>query len=109
MRIGHKGSHARKHVHARRSNERVDIAGIGGERAIEKAARSRNMVRGQTPLEPSHALKIEVHKVGGRGPFSASSLGGDEFGVQCACPARDDFVLHTEEVAQRLVETLGPR
>ena len=37
------------HVRARRSNERVDIVGIGGERAIEKAARLRNIVRGPDP------------------------------------------------------------
>ena len=34
------------HVRARRSNKRVDIVGIGGERAIEKAARLRHIVGG---------------------------------------------------------------
>jgi hypothetical protein len=52
---------------ARRSNERVDIVGIGGERAIEKAARARHSVGGRhTLVEPSQSLKIEVHRVGGR-------------------------------------------
>ena len=96
------------HVRARRSNERVDIVGIGGERAIEKAARLRNIVRGQTLIEPSQALKIEVHRVGVRGLFRASRLGGDEFGVERARQARDDFVLHVEEIGERLVEPLGP-
>ena len=44
--VGHKGIYAFAHVRARRSNERVDIARIGGERAIEKAARLRDIVKG---------------------------------------------------------------
>ncbi len=95
-------------VRARRSNERVDIVGIGGERAIEKAARLRDIVRGQTPIEPSQTLKIEVHRVGVRRLFRASRLGGDELGVERARQARDDFVLHVEEIGERLVEPLGP-
>ena len=95
-------------LRARRSNERVDIVGIGGERAIEKAARLRHIVRGQTLVEPSHALKIEVHRVGVRRLFRASRLGGDELGVQRARQARDDFVLHVEEIGERLIEPLGP-
>ena len=99
---------ALEHVRARRSDERVDIVGIGRERAIEKAARLRDIVGGQTLIEPSQTLKIEVHRVGGRGPFRASRLGGDELGVQRARQARDDFVLHVEEIGERLVEPLGP-
>ena len=95
-------------VRARRSNERVDIVGIGGERAIEKAARLRNIVRGQTLIEPSQTLKIEVHRVGVRRLFRASRLGGDELGVQRVRQARDDFVLHVEEIGERLIEPLGP-
>ena len=99
---------AREHVRARRSNERVDIVGIGGERAIEKAARLRDIVRGPTLIEPSQTLKIEVHRVGGRGLFRASRLGGDKLGVERARQPRDDFVLHVEEIGERLVEPLGP-
>ena len=92
----------------RRSNERIDIVGIGGERAIEKAARLRTMVWGHTLIEPSQTLKIQVHRVGVRRLFRASRLGGDELGVQSARQPRDDFVLHVEEIGQRLVEPLGP-
>ena len=106
--IGHKELRALDRVRARRSNERVDIVGIGGERAIEKAARLRHIFRGPTLIEPSQALKIEVHRVGGRGLFRASRLGGDELSVERARQARDDFVLHVEEVGQGLVEPLGP-
>ena len=53
-------------------------------------------------------MKIEVHRVGVRGLFRASRLGGDELGVERACQPRDDFVLHVEEIGQRLVEPLGP-
>ena len=106
--IGHKGI-APSTTSARADpNERVDIVGIGGERAIEKAARLRHIVRGQTLIEPSQTLKIEVHRVGVRGLFRASRLGGDELGVQRAREARDDFVLHVEEIGERLVEPLGP-
>ena len=106
--IGHKQTDARDHVRARRSDERVDVVGVGGERAIEKASRLRHVVRGHALVEPSHALKIEVHRVGVRGPFRAPRLGGDEFGVQRARQPRDDFVLHVEEIGERLVEPLGP-
>ena len=34
---------------------------------------------------------------------------GDEFGVQHTCQARDDFVLHVEEIRERLVEPLSPQ
>ena len=95
-------------VRARRSDERVDIVGIGGERAIEKAARLRDIVRGRTLVEPSQTLKIEVHRVGVRRLFRASRLGGDELRVQRVRQPRDDFVLHVEEIGQRLVEPLGP-
>ncbi len=44
--IGHKGICALDRVRARRSNERVDIVGIGGERAIEKASRLRQDCQG---------------------------------------------------------------
>ena len=95
-------------VRDRRSDERVDIAGVGGKRAIEKAARLRHIVRDQTLVEPSDTLKIEVHRVGVRRLFRPSRLGGDELGVQCASQARDDIVLHVEEIGEGLIEPLGP-
>jgi hypothetical protein len=39
--------------------------------------------------------------------FRAPRLGGDKFGVQRACQARHDFVLHVEEIGQRLSNLLG--
>ena len=96
--IGHKQECARPCICARRLDERVDIVGIGGERAIEKPARLRDMVWAHTLIEPSQTLKMKVHRVGiGRG-LSAASLGGDELAVQRACQASDDFVLHVEEI-----------
>src|SRR4029077_18390443 len=38
----------------------------------------------------------------------ASRLSGDELSVQRVREARDDFVLHFEEIGERLVETLRP-
>jgi hypothetical protein len=104
--IGRKEIYARQRVRSRRSNERLDIVGIGGERAIEKAARLRHIVRDQTLIEPGQPLKIEVHRVRVRSPFRPSRLGGDELGVQRAGQTRHDFILHIEEIGKRLVEPL---
>ena len=52
-------------------------------------------------------LKIEVHRVGIRHLFGASKrLGGDELGVQRACPRRATISdpRHVEEIGQRLIE-----
>ena len=53
-------------------------------------------------------MKIEVHRVRVRSLFRASGLGGGELGVQRVRQARDDFVLHVEDIGERLVEALGP-
>ena len=68
----------------------------------------RDTVRGEPLIERSQTPKIEVHRVRVRSLFRASRLGGDELGVQRARQARDDFVLHVEEIGERLVEPLGP-
>jgi hypothetical protein len=49
-----------------------------------------------------------VHRVGRRDLLRAPRFRGDEFCVQRASQARDDFVLHVEEIGQGLVEPLGP-
>jgi len=54
-------------------------------------------------------LKKKVHGVGVRGLFRAPRLGGGELRVQCACQARDDFVLHVEEIGERLIKPLSPQ
>ena len=46
--ISHEEEYALDLVHARRSDERVDVVGIGIEGTIEKAARLRYIVRGKT-------------------------------------------------------------
>ncbi len=84
------------------------LLGISGERAIEKAARLRDIVWGQTLIMPSQALKVEVHRVGVRRLFCASRLGGDQLRPQLVGKRRDDLVLHVEEVTQRFVEAFGP-
>ena len=66
--IGYKQKCALDRLRARRSDERVDIVGIDGQRAIEKAVRLRDIVRGPTLIEPSQTLKIEVHRVRGSEP-----------------------------------------
>ena len=104
--IGHKEVYGLDNVRARRLNESVDIAGIGGERQVEKTARSRYIIRGISLVEPSQTLKKKVHRVGVSGLFRAPRLGGGELRVQRACQARDDFVLHVEEIRERLIEPI---
>jgi hypothetical protein len=65
--VGCKGVRAREHVRSPRFDDRIDVAGIGGDRAIEKAARLCDSVGRYTPVEPGPTLKIEVHRVGRRG------------------------------------------
>ncbi len=93
----------------RQRNRRINIVRIDGERTRKKAARLRHVVWGQTLVEPSHALEIKLRGIRGRGPFRAARFSGDELRIQCARKARDDFVLHVEEVSQRLVKSLGPK
>jgi len=76
--------------------------------AIEKASRLHEIVAAHALVEPSQTLKIKVHRVGVWRLLSAPRLGGDEFGIQRARQARDDFVLHVENIAERLVEPFGP-
>ena len=87
-------------------NRRVDIVGIGNERAIEKAARLRKIGKGSDVVGAGEACEVVVHQVGGQGLFAC--FGGNELGVQRAPARRDDFVLHVEEIGERLVEPLGP-
>ena len=63
-RVSHKEMCALDRVRDRRSNERVDIVGVGGEGAIEKAARLHDIVRGPALVKPSQTLKIEVYEFG---------------------------------------------
>src|SRR5580704_14140763 len=100
--IGHEEIYALDRVSARRSDERFDVAGIGDERAIETTVRLRHILKGMTLVEPSHTLKIEVHRIGGWRLFRASRLCRSKLVVQGAGQAGDDLVLHVEEVGERL-------
>ena len=59
-------------------------------------------------MSAGDTLKIEIRRVGVRGPFRPSRFSGDELGVQRARQSRNDLVLHVEEIGQRIVEPLGP-
>src|ERR1700722_16487948 len=72
--IGRKEKFAFDYVRACRSDERVNIIRIGGERSVEKAASLRNIVGGYTPIEPCQTLKIEIHRVRVRRLFRAPRL-----------------------------------
>jgi hypothetical protein len=49
-------------------------------------------------VQVSHALEIQVHRVGMRCPLRAPRFCGDQLRPQLAGKARDDFVLHVEEI-----------
>jgi hypothetical protein len=77
--------------------------------ARSKKLRARHSVGGRhTLVEPSQSLKIEVHRVGARDLLCASRLGGHKLGVERGRQARDDFVLHVEEIGRGFVEPLSP-
>src|SRR4029077_20164696 len=80
--IGYKQKCALDRLRARRSDERADIGGIDLQRAIEKAVRLRDIVRGPTLIEQRQTLKIEVHRVGVWSLFRASRLSRATLGVQ---------------------------
>ena len=63
---------------------------------------------GWNPYGTKPSPENRGRRVGARGLFGASRLGGDERDVQRARQARDDFVLHVEEIGERLVEPFGP-
>ena len=107
-RIGPEEIDAIDRVRSRRSHKRIDIAGVSNQRAIETPVRFHHILRGVPLIDPGHALKIEVHRIGVRRLFRASRLGGGELGVQRKGQTRDDFVLHVEAIGERLVEALGP-
>ena len=89
-------------------DERIDIVGIGGERAIEKAARLRDVLGAHTLVEPSHALKIEVHRIRVRRSVPRAAPRRRPAAFSALGEARDDLVLHVEKIGDRLVEPLGP-
>jgi hypothetical protein len=98
-----------RRLHGAQADPRLDNSGVERQRAFEEALPLPQGVGRRGSVEAGHALKIEVHRVGIRHLFRASRLGGDELGVQRACQARDDFILHVEEIGQRLIEPLGSK
>ena len=106
--IGHEEIYALDRVRARRSYEGFDVPGVDYKRAIETNVRLSHVLRRVTLVDPSHTLKIKVHRIGGRCFFGAASLGSGELVVQSGGQTGDDLVLHVEEIGKRFVETLGP-
>ena len=75
--------------------------------ALEKFARLRRMLRSQPLIHASHTLEIKFHRIRMWCQFRPARLGGDKLCAQLTGEPRNDFVLHVEEVGQRLVEALG--
>jgi len=95
-------------VYPGRADHRVDVAGIKRQRAVEQVARLGQKLGRVTLVRPSHALKIEVHRIGICRPLGTPRLGGDQLRPQLIGEPRDNLVLHVEEIGERLVEPLGP-
>ena len=86
------------------ADQRLNIAGIERERLFIKAARLRHIFGSQSLIRASHALEIEVHRVGKRCPLRAPCFGLDQLCAQLTGEARDNLVLHVEEIGHGLVE-----
>src|ERR1700729_527574 len=87
----------------------MDIVWIRGERTIKKAARLRDMARGSAAMDPRQTLKKQVHRIGIGRLFGPAGLDSRELIAERICKAPDDFVLHVEEIGQRLVKPLRPK
>ena len=67
------------------------------------------MLRSLAPIEDGATLKNKVHRIGVAGAFSARrASAATSSALQRVGQPRDDFVLHVEEIGERLVEPLGP-
>ena len=64
------------------ADQRLDIAGIERERMFIKAARLRHIFGSRSLIRASHALKIEVHRVGKRCPLRTPRFGLDQLCAQ---------------------------
>ena len=92
-----------------RADQRLDIVGIERQGPFEKAARLRHVFRGRPLVQASHALEIQVHRIGMQRTFRSPRLSLDELGIQRVGEPRYDFVLHVEQIGDGLVEPLGPK
>ena len=59
-------------------------------------------------MDPGQALKKEIHRIGIGRLFGMASLDRRELIAQRVRQTPDDFVLHVEEIGERLVEPLRP-
>ena len=84
------------------------LIGIELQGPLEQSARRSQIIGHESLVPPSQALKTEVHRIGICRPLRASGLGDKELRVYRVRKARDDFVLHVEEVDQGLIEPFRP-
>ena len=74
-----------------------------------QAAGRRMIVKRDALVQPSPALKAEVHRVGIWRSVRQPGLGRAKLCVERVPKARDDFVLHVKDVSQGLVEPSRPK
>ena len=77
------------------------------ERLFEQVLRSHDVLE-PAFVESGDAAEIIVERVGIRLVFRSLRLGRNQFAAQLIGEARDDLVLHVEQVGDRLVEPVGP-
>src|ERR1700733_10199642 len=96
-------------LNLRHAGQRVNVAGIEGQGAFEEAVRSGHAFKSDPFVDPSLALKIKVEGVGRRRTLGPSRLDRDQLRVERVGDARNDLVLHLEEIGHRPFEALSPK
>ncbi len=96
-------------IHPCNGDKRLYVACVGSRAPLEIILGSRHVVRGKSPVEPRHALKIKVHRVRPWRALGTAGLRRNELGIERIGEPSDDLILHIEKVVHRLVESLGPK
>ena len=92
-----------------RADQCFDVTGIERQ-ARSKKPRACVMYSGVISLvHTSHALEIQVHRIRMQRTFRPPRLGLNQLSIQRVGKSRHDFVLHIEQIGDRLVEAVGPK
>src|SRR5260370_717048 len=76
---------------------------------LEEIPGLRHVFGGQSLVPASPALEIQVQRIGMQRASRPLCLSLDELCIQRVSEPRYDFVLHVEQVGDRLVEAFGPK
>ena len=99
---------SRDHVDEDEAEHGVDVVGIDCAGAFEAFARLRERLRIDALVDPVVPAKPVVEQVGTRRLLGPPGLDADDLRAELVGDARDDLVLHAEQLGDRLVEPVGP-